>query len=99
MLLPKWPVKLAEKDMISSWSLNGNHDMYSGGHAYFDYLLKEPRFAPWHKGSSFFSLYNDNWDIFGLDTAYEDAGLYGDQAGWIARTRREAPTKSLFLSH
>ena len=30
---------------MGSWSLNGNHDMYSGGWAYFDHLLAEPRFS------------------------------------------------------
>jgi len=50
--LPYWPVKAEEADKIGSWCLNGNHDMYSGGHAYFEYLLKDPRSASRAKGAS-----------------------------------------------
>src|SRR5262249_11789806 len=34
--LPYWPVRSGEQDRVSSWCLNGNHDMYSGGFGYFD---------------------------------------------------------------
>ncbi len=40
-----WPVRPAEAGDIRSWSMNGNHDMYSGGDGYFDTLLADPRFA------------------------------------------------------
>jgi len=43
--LPWWPVLPEEAGTIFSWSLNGNHDMYSGGHGYFQTLLADPRFA------------------------------------------------------
>jgi predicted phosphodiesterase len=97
--LPKWPVRQEEVATISSWCLNGNHDMYSGGYGYFDVLLNEPRFQAWQKGSSYFGLFNDNWDILALDTAYEDEGLFGDQADWIQKNRRAAPVKTMLLSH
>ena len=30
---------------MTSWALNGNHDMYSGGWGYFDHLLADERFS------------------------------------------------------
>lgn len=70
-----WPVATAQKKKVGSWSLNGNHDMYSGGHGYFDTLLAEARFIQWHgdasgKPSSFFLIEDDHWQIFGLDTSW-----------------------------
>ncbi len=34
--LRHWPVREDESDSIASYSANANHDMYSGGHAYYD---------------------------------------------------------------
>ena len=70
-----WPVAWKEKEKIGSWSLNGNHDMYVGGHGYFEKLLREGRFLRWHsdaKGnpSSFFVIENADWQFFGLDTSW-----------------------------
>ncbi len=102
--LPYWPVLDAEAGTIGSWCLNGNHDMYSGGHGYFDTALKDPRFAPWHsnaKGpSSFFSLVNASWKILGLDSAWDDGGLKDPQSDWLADELKSAGTrKTLLLSH
>ena len=104
--LPYWPVKPEEASVIGSWSLNGNHDMFSGGYGYFDFLLKEPRFAR-QAGASYFCLENDYWQIFGLDSAYdmhglrgEEGDLFGPQAAWLALTRGPKPTrKTLLLTH
>ncbi len=63
--LKYWPVRASEVDKISSYCLNGNHDMYSGGHDYFDYLLAEPRFRR-QQQCSFFGLENDFWQILAL---------------------------------
>ena len=42
-----WPVTKAQFDAgVTSWALNGNHDMYSGGYGYFDTMLRDDdRFA------------------------------------------------------
>ncbi len=96
--LKYWPVKESEKDSIRSWNLNGNHDMYAGGHAFFDYALKDPRFAR-QQGSSWFSLRNDHWNILGLDTAWEEHGLEGNQGSWAKATLESSPRKGLLLSH
>jgi hypothetical protein len=87
-----WPVRSGEESKIGSWSLNGNHDMYSGGHAYFEILLADPRFNR-HGGSSFFRLYNHHWQIFGLDTAWDDNGLKDPHP---LRSRR---TLTVLISH
>ena len=41
-----WPVTAAQaRAGVTSWSLNGNHDMYGGGFGYFETLLADPRFV------------------------------------------------------
>jgi hypothetical protein len=96
--LRHWPVRPAEADRIASWSLNGNHDMYSGGHAYFDFLLKDVRFRK-QRGTSFFRLYNEAWQIFALDTAWDDNGLQDPQAKWMKRELDRNPQRAILLSH
>jgi len=59
-----------------SFSLNSNHEMYSGAKPYFAAISQ----APFDKqgGCSYFALENDNWIIVGLDSAYfsPDGNLY-----------------------
>jgi len=93
-----WPVTLEEKDKIGSFSLNGNHDMYSGGWAYYDYALSDDRFAPWQGKSSLFHLANSYWQIFGLDTSHDDAGLKDDQTNWVRGAARK-DLKTILLTH
>jgi calcineurin-like phosphoesterase family protein len=104
--LPYWPLSRGETDVLC-WALNGNHDMYSGGHGYFGFLLHDPRFrGHWVSGSdaqppaSFFSLENDAWQILGLDSAYTDHDLADPQTEWIAEKVRAAPgRRTMLLSH
>jgi Calcineurin-like phosphoesterase len=97
--LPFWPVQPNEADRYGSWCLNGNHDMYSGGHGYFDHLLADRRFARQGQ-SSYFSLENDYWQILALDTAYKEFDLEGNQANWVAESRNAQPAKKgVLLSH
>jgi hypothetical protein len=104
--LPFWPVKDGEAAAIGSYCLNANHDMFTGGHAYFDFLLAQPRFAR-QGGSSYFSLENAHWQILGLDTGYdpqdfrgEKGSLFGAQANWVQQKRAAAPSKkAVLLSH
>jgi hypothetical protein len=49
----------------SSFALNGNHEMYSGGEYYFNIVL--PAFR---QSMPFFCLENQHWRMIGLDTAY-----------------------------
>ena len=102
--LPYWPVHPGEP--ICSWSLNGNHDMYSGGHGYFGTLLEDERFKCQAK-SSYFSLKNNFWQIVGLDTAWADArltdrrGVLADpQTDWLRSVLTyNAGKKVMLLSH
>ena len=96
--LNDWPVNPEEKDHIGSFTLNGNHDMYSGGWAYYDYCLADPRFAAWQGSSSLFHLENNHWQLFGLDTSHADADLKGDQAAWVCGAARKG-LKTMLLSH
>jgi len=98
-----WPVDAAQAGDVASWNLNGNHDMYSGGHAFFDTALTDPRFARQRdaagRPSSFFSLENRHWTLLGLDTSWEDHGLVGRQADWALGRLAANPGKGLLLSH
>jgi hypothetical protein len=48
-----------------SFALNGNHEMYSGGTGYFNYVL-----PALHQQTSYFCLQNAYWRIVALDTGY-----------------------------
>jgi len=59
-----WP-----KGSELSFALNGNHEMYARGIAYFTVML------PWlGQKASFFALENAHWRILGLDTGYHSVG-------------------------
>jgi hypothetical protein len=75
-----------------SRALNGNHEMYSGGHAYFEKVL--PAFG---QTSSYFAFQNDHFLIAALDTAYEDHDLYGNQVGWLESLVANAGDRRLVL--
>lgn len=65
-------------------SLNGNHEMYTGGHGYFEDLL--PKLG---QTSSYFAFQNDHWTLAALDSAYDQpfGGQIGDlndqQVRWL----------------
>jgi len=71
LLLLLWP-----PGSLGSFTLNSNHEMYSGAKPYFD-ALSQPPFTQ-QAGCSYFALENDNWIIVGLDSAYfsEEGELY-----------------------
>jgi len=61
-----------------SFALNGNHEMYANGNAYFDKFLPAlgiPSSRDKTQLASFFCLENDIWRILGLDTGYNSLGL------------------------
>lgn len=85
----------------SSWAVNSNHEMYSGGEGIFDVTLRDPRFA---QGSTCFAFQNDSFLFLGLDTAYDNHDLYESetwrQADWVRRRIAGAGTrKVVLLSH
>ena len=95
-----WPVGDERFQEIGSWTLNGNHDMYSGGHDYFGVALADRRFSRWQQGKSYFAMENDHWRVLGLDSAYEDFDLYDRQHDWVKKQVSSAgEQKLLFLTH
>lgn len=78
--------------------------MYNGAFGYFKELGL--RF-PLQQGTSYFSLYNHNWLILGLDTAYwsEKFNLYMDgalgdaQTAWLKTVTAGWQGKIMLLSH
>jgi hypothetical protein len=78
-----------------SRGLNGNHEMYTGGKAYFDAALRHFR-----QPASYFALQNNHWLLACLDTAYADHDLAGDQASWLTNLIAQAgDRKVLLFSH
>ena len=66
--LANWPLS----GPGTSYALNGNHEMYSLGIPYFRTLL--PAFG---QEASYFTLYNENWQLHGIDTAYVPFSIDG----------------------
>lgn len=56
-----------------AFTLNSNHEMYSGGYPYFDDAVGGS--FTMQKGFSYFALENSNWIIVGLDSAYFDRSV------------------------
>lgn len=62
-----------------SFALNGNHEMYALGNAYFDQIL--PALGEIKDGksqkqlASYVCLMNDDWCVLGLDTGYNSIAL------------------------
>jgi hypothetical protein len=90
-LIEPWPKESAQ----ISRTLNGNHEMYSGGYGYFDLALKA-----FKQPSSYFAYQNANWLIIGLDTAYVDHDIDSKQSGWLhAVISRAGHRKIVLFSH
>jgi hypothetical protein len=86
--LDAWPASAASK----SRALNSNHEMYSGGFAYFDDIL--PEFG---QQSSYFALQNAHWLLVGLDTAYVDHDMDETQVDWLRTVIRNAGARRIVL--
>jgi hypothetical protein len=100
-----WPLKGAEGNPIAgkSFALNGNHEMYSNGTFYFTTVLDA-----FQQEASYFTLYNDWWQIQGIDTAYVPFSIDGggqddrlqQQWAWLSESVFGGPAKrNIFLSH
>ena len=63
---------------LGSFAMNGNHEMYANGDAYFDNFIPTlgiPSSQDKKQLASFFCLENDTWRIVGLDTGYNSTGV------------------------
>jgi hypothetical protein len=86
--LDAWP---KEAGKISR-ALNGNHEMYSGGYAYFEDIL--PAFD---QLSSYFAMQNYHWLLIGLDTAHTDHELDAEQMTWLKSVVKKAGLRKVIL--
>jgi Calcineurin-like phosphoesterase len=89
-LVGDWP-KCDAKTV--SRTLNGNHEMYSGGTGYF-YALTQ---APFNQPASVFALQNTNWLLLCLDTAYVDFDLDIAQVIWMKSVIAAAGKRKVIL--
>jgi hypothetical protein len=85
-----------------SRALNSNHEMYTGGKAYFQQTLKQ-----FGQQASYFAFQNDHWLLVGLDSAYADpdlrydkAQLTEDQVSWLTNlANNKGDRKMILFSH
>jgi len=89
--LEMWP----RRKEATSRALNGNHEMYSGGDAYFGRML--PAFG---QEGSYFAYQNAHWTLIGLDVAYIDYAIDDEQVRWVIEVIRDAGDRRIiFFSH
>ncbi|HEX3248768.1 MAG TPA: hypothetical protein VHS05_05015 [Pyrinomonadaceae bacterium] len=82
-----------------SRAMNSNHEMYTGGKAYFEQTLTE-----FKQKASYFAFQNDHWLLVGLDSAYNDpdlkfdkATLTDDQITWLTNLVNQKGSRKLIL--
>lgn len=92
--LDVWP---KEAGLVSR-TLNSNHEMYSGGYAYFNLAL-----PALNQKSSYFAFQNSKWLLVGMDTAYVDHDMDTKQVAWvnavIEQAQKSGPRKVVLFSH
>ncbi len=73
-------------------ALNGNHEMYTGGKGYFDHILQK-----FEQPASYFALRNEHWLLVGLDTAFTEHDLFGEQTSWLMDIAAQNPAHRIML--
>jgi predicted phosphodiesterase len=95
-----WQIILHENGNPRTFTLAGNHDMYSGGKSFYNLLdqLKQP--------ASYFCLRNRNWQIIGLDTGLhakmglEPTFLEPSEVEWLLdKIQNSGGRRTVLLSH
>lgn len=89
-LIADWPQR---NNKTVNRTLNGNHEMYSGGQGYFTALAA----PPFNQSASCFAMQNSNWLLICLDTAYVDFNLDESQVAWATRLIDAAGTRKVIL--
>ena len=89
-LVGDWP-QVSAKTL--SRTLNGNHEMYSGGKGYFQALQS----SPFQQQSSCFAMQNNSWLLICLDTAYVDFDLDDAQVEWVKRRIAASGNRKIVL--
>lgn len=87
-LLGGWP----DRTGAVNRALNSNHEMYSGGVAYFTETL--PRFG---QEASYFAVQNKHWTLVGLDVAYKDHAIDDQQVDWLKAILTAAGDRKVVL--
>ena len=90
--LDVWP-KRNDRGLVQR-AINANHEMYSGGEAYFRNIL-----PTLHQDASYFAFANDHWLLVALDTAYVDHDMDQQQIQWLKDilAHRSATNKKVVL--
>jgi hypothetical protein len=88
-LVGDWPIRDSN---TKNRSLNGNHEMYSGGKGYFTALT-----GFFQQSASCFAMQNANWILACLDTAYVDFDLDDNQVAWLEGIVAAAGNRKLIL--
>jgi hypothetical protein len=105
-----WPMADRQTGRIanhSSFALNGNHEMFSGGRTYFSRVL-----SAFGQPASYFGLRNSDWQFLAFDTAYIEHRLLGpadaekvdsrvlSQWNWLVdKMKGNAAQQTILLSH
>lgn len=103
--IENWPLRDAsgQPKQGASFSLNGNHEMYSEGRYYFSTVLDGLG-----QEASYFQLSNDWWQFLGFDTAYVPFTISGGakddnlQCQWdfvVGCINSSPAKKNVLLSH
>jgi hypothetical protein len=107
--LAMWPLADPATGAIppgTSFSLNGNHEMFCGGRAFFETV-----FEAFGQKASYFGLRNASWQILAFDSAYvehrllppEDAAIIDarltSQWDWLVDKMRNSTLPTILLSH
>ncbi|CAN5172082.1 hypothetical protein BH18ACI2_BH18ACI2_08220 [soil metagenome] len=94
--LALWPkpenTAWANQHNVVHRACNSNHEMYTGGHAYFNYTL-----AQFEQSASYFALHNDHFILAGIDTAYKEKDLQDGQVEWLADLVQGAGGRKVIL--
>lgn len=90
--LTPWKIMTDGNPRALSRACVGNHEMYSGGGDYYEYVL--PAFD---QPSSVFAAKTKDWLLVGLDTAYRDHDLDAAQVTWLTRLLASNPQQRVML--
>jgi hypothetical protein len=87
-----WPAGSA-----GAYTLNSNHEMFSGGHGYFAIALRSEKFG--NQTYSYFAIHDSSWLFVGLDSAYHatKSGLIPYQIGHLHEGSPEADPQVQWL--
>jgi Calcineurin-like phosphoesterase len=93
---------ILDLQQVRTFSLSGNHDMYSGGQAYYAMI------AQLGQPASYFCLRNDDWQFIALDTGLHDDDAFNASPTYLEQTEVQWLTdkiqnagkrRSVLLSH